>query len=88
MVRTPLKNTFGRDTNQFCAAQGATTQVCWMHSEEERRSDRVKLAASLRVADIFSSRCVAPRRSSYRYNFLVAPCGYEKISCNATRMYS
>jgi hypothetical protein len=52
--------------------------VCWMHSEEERRSDRAELAVSLRVADISSSRCVAPRRSSYRYGFLVAPCGDEK----------
>ncbi|OGD31292.1 hypothetical protein A3C91_04440 [Candidatus Azambacteria bacterium RIFCSPHIGHO2_02_FULL_52_12] len=49
-----------RDTSQFCAGQGATTQVYDIYIKEERRSIRAKLAVSLRVLAIFFPRFVAP----------------------------
>ncbi len=87
MLRPHFNNIFRRDTGQSWAAQEAMTKVCLLHSEEERRSDRLRLAVSLRVAEILSSRFVYPRRSSYNYSFLVLPCGIDKISRNASGRY-
>ena len=83
---THFKNTFGRDIGQFRLAQGATTMVYPLrYSEEERRSDQAKLAISPRGLRRFSRpAALRLRRSSYGYSFLAAPCGYKKISRNAT----
>src|SRR2546427_706411 len=71
----------------FRAAQGATTKVCFTHSEEERRRDQPRLAVSIQGCGYFlvplrlsSSQCI-------KHCFLVAPRGDKKISRNAARIY-
>ena len=88
LSRIHLKNIPARDMSQFLREQGATTMAYPLrYAEEERSSYSRKLAISRRVEEILSPRCVYRRRSSLGYSFLLAPCGIDKISRNASRGY-
>ena len=89
MARTHLKNTFGRDTDQFQAIQEATTRTYPLrYAEEKPTQEHLKLVVSRRVYALFPHRfVVASSVECMDYTFLATPRADEKRAINATRKY-
>ncbi|PJC65446.1 MAG: hypothetical protein CO020_00590 [Candidatus Colwellbacteria bacterium CG_4_9_14_0_2_um_filter_50_12] len=63
--------------------QEATTQVCWMHSEEERRSSAGNWLYPFGLRLFSYPAALRLRRCVDRHSFLAAPGGYKEIARNA-----